>query len=310
MEIKTARIVKHPERNEAVPFPEKSRYLRRKTTQKLRRSRGSARVLWSGFKLLGILVASGMAAAALIWLSMHAYSSDKFVLRSITFIGCRQANAQELEDIVRKTFPQHVLKLDLAAVRDRLEKEPWVLRAEIRRMLPADLLIYIHERSPAAIVEIAGELMVADAEGILLGKYEPRHGKLDTPVFRGLLGDTAKEYRRQLEDNSERVRLGLKMLAELESGSSAFTRNISEVDLSDKTNVRLLLIDDTAEVSLGDRDFLKRYRAFIANAKQYEELKAQYSEIISVDLRYDGQIIYRPRQAAGAPAKVKAEQTK
>ena len=61
----------------------------------------------------------------------------------------------------------------------------------------------------------------------------------------------------------------------------------------------MLLVDDTAEVLLGDRDFLKRFRTLMSNLNQYRELKSQYSEIASVDLRFDGQIIYRPKRAAG-----------
>jgi hypothetical protein len=78
------------------------------------------------------------------------------------------------------------------------------------------------------------------------------------------------------------------------------------VDLSDRANVRILLVDDTAEIALGNRDFLTRFRMFVANVAQYHELKEQY-EIVSIDLRYDGQIVYRPR-AGAAKAVPKASQ--
>jgi hypothetical protein len=43
---------------------------------------------------------------------------------------------------------------------------------------------------------------------------------------------------------------------------------------------------------------LKRFRALMENMKKYEELKNQYTEIESIDLRMDGNIIYRPRRAS------------
>ncbi|MBM3792387.1 MAG: cell division protein FtsQ, partial [Acidobacteria bacterium] len=85
-----------------------------------------------------------------------------------------------------------------------------------------------------------------------------------------------------------------------DAGSSDYTRRISELDLSDAANVRVLLVDDTTEVHLGDRDFRKRFGLFMANLPQYRELEAEYSDISSVDLRYEGKIIYRPRNLAEA----------
>jgi hypothetical protein len=99
--------------------------------------------------------------------------------------------------------------------------------------------------------------------------------------------------------------LGRKMLADLESGSPAFSRAVSEVDLSDRSNLRILLVDDLAEISLGDRDFLKRFRTLMSNLSQYQEVKAQY-EIGSIDLRFDDQIIYRPRGGAKKPPETPA----
>jgi len=67
------------------------------------------------------------------------------------------------------------------------------------------------------------------------------------------------------------------------------------------------LVDDTAEILLGDRDFLKRFQTLMSNLKQYEELKSQYDEIASVDLRFEGQIVYRPRANPAAQGVAGAE---
>ena len=88
------------------------------------------------------------------------------------------------------------------------------------------------------------------------------------------------------------------MLSEIESGSPQETRKISEVDISDRENLKILLVDDTAEVYLGEKDYLKRFRKLMDNMKQYQELKNQYTEIEFIDLRFDDNIIYRPRRAS------------
>ncbi len=302
MEIKTARIPKEQEEPELAPVPERSMYLRKKATPQIRKSHHFSRIILKGVKLAGQVGVCLAAVALLVWIVIYAYSSDRFTLNNITFYGCKHLDCAGLEAAIRKEYPTHILRIDLKQLSERIERETWTKKVEIRRILPSDLAIYVQERTPLVILELRGELMLADEDGILLDKYDTRYGKLDVPVFKGLLGDNAEGYRQYQEENSERVRLGLRMLAELESGSAEYTRSISEVDLSDKSNVRIMLVDDTAEIQFGDRDFLKRFSKFMANMNQYRELKVQYGEFASVDLRFDSQIAYRRRNVAGASA--------
>ena len=138
-----------------------------------------------------------------------------------------------------------------------------------------------------------GELYLADNDGILLDKYNPRYGRLDVPVFRGILGKDFKTYRQYQEENSARIRHAVDMLSEIESGSPAYTRRISEIDISDRNNLKIFLVDDTAEIWLGGEDYLKRFQAFMDEFGYYEKLKKKNIAITEVDLRFEYQIIYR-----------------
>ncbi len=304
MEIRTTKGAREPVKPDAAAAPEKSQYLRRKSTQNLRKSQPHSRRLVALLTFLGRLAILALFLAFGYSIYEYAYESDAFVLRRITFMGSVHTDRNSLENAIRKSFPRNLLQIDLEQLRGRIEEDCWTKRAEIRRVLPSELIITIEERVPSVILELRGELMLADDEGILLDEYAAKYGKLDVPVFKGLLGENPGGYRRQQEANSERVKLGRRMLSELEEGSPAFSKNISEVDLSDESDVRVLLLDDSAEIHMGDRDFLKRFRTLMSNMPQYRELKSQYSEIASVDLRFDGQIIYRPHRSSGAPAEV------
>lgn len=293
MEIRT----RHDDREEQGAAAEKARYLRRKTVQKVKRANWAGRFLLRGLTILAKVVAVVLAVVVAAMVFSDAMSSGAFSLKTVTVTGGRHAEITKLEAIVRSEFPANVLQIDLGQVRNRLEREAWVEEADVRRVLPSDLLIQIRERIPEVIFELNGELMLADRTGILLDRYDPKYGKLDLPVFKGMTGENPAGYRAHQQENSARIVLGQKMLQELASGSPAFIGSISEVDLSDPADVKLLLVDDSAEILLGDRDFLKRIQTLVANLTQYRELQAQYQEIASVDLRYDGQIIYRPRTA-------------
>jgi len=64
-------------------------------------------------------------------------------------------------------------------------------------------------------------------------------------------------------------------------------------------------VDDTAEVLLGNRDFLKRFRMFVSNRPQYQEMKAQGKDIAAIDLRFDSQIVYLLRRPVAEQAETK-----
>lgn len=307
MEIKTGKTRSEVESPAVLVPPDRGRPAHKKTAQKLQRGRhivarlvAALRVL-AVVSILALVVVSGFAAYR------YAYTNDLLRLRNVTVDGCRRCDPATVEAIVRQSFPNNLLRIDLNQLRSRLEQEPWIRKVEIRRVLPASLKIHVHERVPSVIAEIGGEMVLLDKEGIMLDRYDPSDGKLDVPVFSGLRGDDAAAYKVLQEENSARVRLGVQVLTELAAGSPDLTRALSEIDLSDQGNVKVLLVDDTAEVFLGDRDFLKRFRMFMSNLAQYQDLKSQGKEIAAVDLRFDSQIVYHLRHPAAEQAAAKAK---
>lgn len=303
MEIKTSNRSKENTKARIVPPPDTPKQSRKKATNKLGTGKVAGRRLLAALKTLGKLGAFVLMIAFLLSVFVYAYTSDKFNVHTVTVHGCKEVNPKQLKSIVHQ-FPANILQINLNDLKTRLEKVPWVKRVEIRRVLPSTLIIYVQERTPAAIVECHGELMLADSDGIMLDRYDPKYGKLDVPVFKGVLGEDSESYRLYEEENSARIRQGLQMLAEIESGTPQGTQKISEVDISDRENLKIMLVDDTAEVNLGGKDYLKRFSSLMENMEQYQELKNQYTEIESIDLRYDGNIIYRPKRT-GAEKKSK-----
>jgi cell division protein FtsQ len=279
--------------------PDRGQYLRRRTDQKLMKSQAVNLRFVRILGMLGRLTVGLLVVAFGFYLFTSAFTSTRFTLGDISFKGCKELEPEYLELIIRDTFPGNLLRIDLDELRSRLEEEIWVEMAEIRRILPSQLIIYIRERVPRVIAELQGELVLTDREGVFLDEYNPRYGKLDVPVFRGLLGDSAEEYLLYQEENARRVQQGVIVLAALEGGSATYPQMISEIDLSDTGNIRLLLVDDNVEIQLGDRDFLKRFNNFILNKDKYQELKSEYEDIITIDLRFEGRIIYHPKNLSG-----------
>ncbi len=111
-------------------------------------------------------------------------------LRWVPFFRVRQV---ELVG-VRYLAPERVLAaLDLKAsqnvfdrvrpLRQRLERLPGVLRAEVDRRLPATLRVRVVERSPVAFVSGPEGMVALDCNARPL-PYDPTRGGLDLPVAR------------------------------------------------------------------------------------------------------------------------------
>ena len=286
-----------------VPPPDKARP-RKKTSQKLGSGPLSGRRIIAVLKTLGKLCVLLLAGTIMVSVFIYAYNADTFNLLHVRIDGCKELNPAQLEALIRGEFPANLFRMDLREVKTRLEQETWVQRAEIRRVLPSDLIIYIQERTPSVILEMREALMVADKDGVLLGPYDPKFGKLDVPVFKGLMGDDAETYSLYQDENAARIRQGLEMLAEIEAGMPQSTKIISEVDVEDKKDLKIMLVNETAEVRLGEKDYLKRFRKFINNPGEYKRLKDENFEIGTIDLTLDRHILF------GGLKQIKAEPEK
>jgi cell division septal protein FtsQ len=299
MEIKTNRP-KEVQTARIVPPPDKARR-RKKAIKNLGNGHIAGRRFTSVLKALGKVCAFLLIVFFMLSIFVYAYTSDKYNLRNIKFYGCKELDPKHLEDIIRNGgFPPNILRIDLRQLGKRLEEETWTKQVEIRRVLPSQLIIYVQERVPSVILEMHGELMVADKDGIILDPYDPKFGKLDVPVLRGVMGDNKEGYRLYQEENAARIRNAMAMLSEIESSMPQETKKISEVDISDRNNLKIMLVDDTAEVYLGSKDYLKRFRTLMDYMGKYQELKSKNNDIASIDLRFDGQILYRPRGAGAS----------
>ncbi|MGH9570430.1 MAG: peptide ABC transporter permease, partial [Candidatus Angelobacter sp.] len=91
----------------------------------------------------------------------------------------------------------------------------------------------------------------------------------------------------------------------LDSGGpdgARYTRQLSEVDLSDPEDVKVMADEGGGAllIHLGSQDFLQRYKLYLAHIGEW---RRQYQNLQSVDLRYEGQVVVNPdgeQSAAGS----------
>jgi len=89
------------------------------------------------------------------------------------------------------------------------------------------------------------------------------------------------------------MRIYTDLIRQLDSGGGNYSQDLSEVDLSDPEDAKVLVNDPSGAVlvHLGTSKFLERYRTYVTHVGEWRQ---QFQKLDSVDLRYDRQIIVNP----------------
>ncbi|MDQ1559008.1 MAG: cell division protein FtsQ [Pyrinomonadaceae bacterium] len=187
-----------------------------------------------------------------------ASSSSFFQLRTVDVSGVTQGSEDQIKSVVRRAGGANgVWQADLATISAELERQPWVRKAIITRVLPSGLRVRITERTPRAVVRTsAGRFVWVDDDGVMTGTVAPTQ---NAPAFfmRGW-DESGTESGRT--ENRRRVEKYLELSREWEAAGIA--ARVSEVNLDDLRDVRAQLTGDDSqiEVRLGREDLTKRLR--------------------------------------------------
>jgi len=229
---------------------------------------------------------------------------------NIEVSGVHNASRAQVMDVARDDIGRSVFFVSLDDRRKKLEQIPWVESATVMRLLPNRIAISITERTPVAFVQIGPKIQLIDAQGAVMGLPANRQTRYSFPVIHGIAESDPVSSRAAV------MKIYNRFIRELESDEAEgthFTRQLSEVDLSDPEDVKATVNDagGTVVIHLGSSDFLDRYKLFAAHIGEWRQ---QFKNVESVDLRYEGQIVVNPDQkrdektgvAAPAPPQTKS----
>jgi len=114
----------------------------------------------------------GLALIAIVgwWVT----SSPLFDMRTFRVSGNRHLSDADVARLAGLSRSTNVVWLGTGTVADRIERDPWVLRARVSRTLPGAVAISIQERKPVAVVESKGVWLLVSADGVILGRASKR----------------------------------------------------------------------------------------------------------------------------------------
>jgi cell division protein FtsQ len=152
-----------------------------------------------------------------------------------------------------------------------------------------------------AFVRQDQQIGLVDANGVLLSMPAATMAQhhYSFPVVTGI------DPRDPQSSRKARMAVYERLLAELDANHQHYSEQISEIDLTDPEDARVLMPEQGDDIlaHFGDDRFLERYQRYKAHIAEWRQ---QYPRLAAVDLRYERQVVL---EMAPAPAPRKPRPT-
>jgi cell division protein FtsQ len=240
----------------------------------------------------GRVVAITLAFSVLLIASIYVFHRlEQFLIRdprfalsgvegdpaAIEIAGASHASREQIERVFSIDLGRSVYLLPLADRRDSLRTVDWVKDASIARLWPNRVMVRVQERKPVAFLSLApARFALIDEDGVIL---PPATDRFTLPVLTGVRASDS------IETRHDRVHRMLRLTTDLGEN----VRNISEIDVSDRDNLKVTVPRDGHIVTLllGDRGFAQRYDNFL---NHFGEIKRKLPNAATLDLRLEDRI--------------------
>ncbi len=244
----------------------------------------ATRLLWAAVGL-SALVLCAIAASAAYHYGEHDWRFRVESSDDIEVSGLQNVTRSQVMEVMGGDIGRNIFFVPLEQRQTQLEQIPWVQSASVMRFVPNHLRIEIHERTPVAFARVGSKILLVDAAGTLMDL--PQKKSYSFPVIVGMNQNeppSTREARMDIYNN---------LISQLDAGGGRYSQDLSEVDLNDPEDVKVLTAGSDGEVllHLGSSDYLSRYKIYVSHVQEWRQ---QFSKIDSVDLRYDRQIVVNP----------------
>jgi cell division protein FtsQ len=241
------------------------------------------------FLALGALVVAGGLVTAGMVLKTYISRDARFRIAgaaNIQATGLTEVSRAEMLPVFGEDIGRGIFFVPLSERRMELEQLPWVERATVMRLLPDQIRVTVVERKPVAFVRRGQQVGLVDASGVLLSMSAAAMAQhhYSFPVVTGI------DPKDPLPSRKARMAVYQRLLGELDAGGQKVSEQLSEIDLTDPEDARVLMPEQGADIlaHFGQEHFLERYERYKAHIAEWRQ---QYPKLAAVDLRYEHQAV-------------------
>jgi cell division protein FtsQ len=242
------------------------------------------RLTWAAVAV-GVVVLCGITVASLYHYGERSWRFRVESSDDIEIGGLQNVTRSQVMEVMGGDIGRNIFFVPLAQRKTQLEQIPWVESASVMRFTPNRLKVEIHERTPVAFARVGSRILLTDVVGTLMEL--PGKKKYSFPVIVGMNQGEPPSTR------AARMKIYNDVIRQLDSGGARYSQDLSEIDLSDPDDVKVLANHRAGEVlvHLGSSNYLERYKVYVTHVQEWQQ---QFDKLESVDLRYDRQIIVNP----------------
>jgi cell division protein FtsQ len=242
------------------------------------------RLTWASVAV-GVVVLCGITVASLYHYGERSWRFRVESSDDIEIGGLQNVTRSQVMEVMGGDIGRNIFFVPLAQRKTQLEQIPWVESASVMRFTPNRLKVEIHERTPVAFARVGSRILLTDVVGTLMEL--PGKKKYSFPVIVGMNQGEPPSTR------AARMKIYNDVIRQLDSGGARYSQDLSEIDLSDPDDVKVLANHRAGEVlvHLGSSNYLERYKVYVTHVQEWQQ---QFDKLESVDLRYDRQIIVNP----------------
>jgi len=212
-------------------------------------------------------------------------ASDLFRVEQVTAQGNSRLTEQQIAALSDIQVGINTFSLDLGLIGRKIEENPWVQQAHVRRIFPRQVVINLKERQPVAIINL-GYLYYLDEQGEIF-KVLDAADSLDYPIITGF--NYAKAQGHDAE-YAQRLRQIVGLLTDLSERNKFNLDQVSEIHHEDVGGLSLFTLEGGVKVKLGYANYSKKLDRL---ERIYTQLQPKLQMLDYIDLNVDEKVIVR-----------------
>jgi cell division septal protein FtsQ len=220
---------------------------------------------------------------------VYGYMTDSplLALREVVIEGCRRISERDILSMTQLDRRPNILSIKLAALRSRVETNPWIERAEIGRIFPDKISIKVTERRPAGVI-LLDQLYYIDAQGVIFARV-PKGFEIEYPILTGLHRDDFKTHPQQAWKLVSRA---LRATGLLDRGDVLSQKDISEIHVDKASGITIYTDHGAVGIILGFEGYEAKWKRLV---KVWKHLRQEPLKPAYIDCNYEKWVIVRMR---------------
>jgi cell division protein FtsQ len=211
--------------------------------------------------------------------------SDLFKLDEVVVGGNQRLASEQVVALSDIRTGINTFTLDLRLIGQKIEENPWIEKAMVRRIFPRKIEIRISERKPVAIINL-DYLYYLDEQGEIFKSLDSQD-RLDYPVITGFDQQRARQHDQEYAQRLERI---VRLLTDLQQRQQLSLAQVSEIHQEENGGLSLYTLKNGVRIKLGRTDFSRKLDRL---ERIYAQLSSKLHMLEYIDLNVEDKVIVR-----------------